>query len=82
MDCTYRTHDLAQVRLLAGLHASASIAACMFEVELGNIRVGRKRLRVMVPSGQVDRARPIIENWKAGAYALDAAGDVAPSRSS
>ena len=82
MDCTFRTGDLAQAHLLAGLHASASIAACMFEVEFGNIRVCRKRFRVMVPSGQADRARPNSRYWKAGAYALDAAEDVAASCSS
>ena len=82
MDCTYRTDDLAQAHLLAGLHASASIAVCMFEVEFGNIHGGRERFRVMLPCAQPDRARPIIGNWKAGAYALDAAEDAAPSRSS
>ena len=82
MDCTYRTDDLAQAHLLAGLHARASIAVCMFEVEFGNIHAGRERFWGMLPCGQLDRARLIIGNWKAGAYALDADEEVAPSRSS
>ena len=82
MDCTHRTDDLAEAHLLAGLLPSEGIAACVFEAEFGTIHGGREGSRVMVPSGQLDRARPIIGNWKAGAYAPDSAEEVAPSRSS
>ena len=75
MDCTYHTDDLAEAHVLAGLLSSEGIAATVFEAEFGN-------LHAVAQSDQLDAARHLVEKWKAGAYALDADADVAPSRHS
>lgn len=82
MDCTYHTDDLAEAHVLAGLLSSEAIAATVFEAEFGNLHAGRDGFRVVAQSDQLDAARHLVEKWKAGAYALDADADVAPSRHS